>query len=64
MRRSDAEQLAERIRFEVGADVAVVEDGTEFVVELRRTLAGSVDTWTFYDELDWEWLRPRIEAKD
>ena len=64
MTQAQAEALAVLVRSET-AHVVVVEpddiiepdDDQWFRVTVRRS---SGDTWTLYDEQDWDWLRGRI----
>jgi len=61
MDRESAESLATLVRATVRFDVEVIDDGDYFAVAVARTVAGSQDTWTLYDEADWQAWRARIE---
>jgi len=56
MTEDEAESLAQTIRAVTSDDVAVEEVDGGMVVEVR-TARGS---YTLWDEVDWQWLRPRI----
>jgi hypothetical protein len=61
MTRGQAEALAMRVRSETAHVVTVEPDDQAFHVIVRRSIG---DTWTLYDEQDWDWLRDRIVASE
>lgn len=66
MTQAEAEALAVLVRSETAHVVIVepddiVEPDQKFRVTVRRALG---DTWTLYDEQDWDWLRGRIVGNE
>ena len=57
MTQRQAEALAVQVRTSTTHVVTVESEDHAFVVIVRRSIG---DTWTLYDEQDWDWLRGRI----
>lgn len=60
MTRAEAEALAARIGPETGVRVLVVEDGEWFALSVQKPHGNALETFTIYDEHDWDWLAHQI----
>ncbi|MCM0622873.1 hypothetical protein [Nocardioides bruguierae] len=61
MNRDRAERLARLVRATTRFDVEVIDHGGCFAVAVVRATATGRDTWTLYDEADWQAWQGRIE---